>query len=426
MSPDAPGRQKERIMKGLVLCVDIGTTSLKAGLIGAGGEIISLSQQTFHKPDDVHAALAWLPALCCAVQEMKEEAAADICGICISGNGPTIVSEDGTTLLWNTDIPPSGLTLAPVVKSLFIPRILAFRSMYPLQWDASRYVYSGPEYLIHQLCGSDVTILPEARYKESYWTDEHLISVSIPKTKLPPFVPVSYNAGATVPAVTKQLELPRSVPVLCGGPDFIAAMVGTNSLEPGKMYDCAGSSEGVNLCTPDPIKTPGILPLPSVIPGLWNAAVLQTESGRMFVNFKRIVEAIEERGISYAELISWCIANPESDGFELLELLADNLKKSITTLHSEAAANNITVKLPVVVTGGQAKNEQWMQMKCNYAAVPLAVCNCADAELLGDAAIAQAGLGNYKSIKEAADAIVKIIKVYEPDTAKKHHMQDAK
>jgi xylulokinase len=413
-------------MKGIVLCADIGTTSLKAGLIGAGGEIISLSQQTFRKPDDIHAALAWLPALCRAVHEMCTEAAADICGICISGNGPTIVSEDGTTLLWNADIPPSGPAHSPAAKSLFIPRITAFRSMYPLQWDSSRYVYSGPEYLVHQLCGSDVTILPEARYAESYWTDEQLVSVSIPKAKLPPFVPVSYNAGKTIPSVTKQLGLPLPVPVLCGGPDFIAAMVGTNSLEQGKIYDCAGSSEGVNLCTPVPVKTPGILPLPSVIPGLWNAAVLQTESGRMFVNFKRIVEAIEERDISYAELISWCIANPESDGFELLELLADNLKKSINTLLSEAAENKIKIKLPVVVTGGQAKNEQWMQMKCDYADIPLAVCNCADAELIGDAVIAQAGLGNYKSIKEAADAIVKIIKVYEPDTAKKHNMLDTK
>jgi hypothetical protein len=44
----------------------------------------------------------------------------------------------------------------------------------------------------------------------------------------------------------------------------------------------------------------------------------------------------------------------------------------------------------------------------------LAVCNCADSELIGDAVTAQAGLGNYRSIREAAHAVVRITKRYTP------------
>lgn len=404
-------------MKSTVLCADIGTTSLKAGLIGGCGEVAAFSQRTFRNPDDEHAALAWLPALCSAVREMSAAGTADIRAVCISGNGPTIVSEDGTTLLWNADIPPAETTGSRAEKSLFIPRLLAFRTLFPSRWNSSRYVYSGPEFLIHQLCGGSVTILPESRYAESYWTKTQLLSVSLPEEKLPPFVPVAYNAGNTLPEITVQLSLPHPVPVFCCGPDFVAAMVGTNSLAPGKLYDCAGSSEGVNLCTAVPVTGKGLLSLPSVVPDLWNAAVMQAESGRMFVNFKRIVEAIEERSISYEELISGCISNPGSDGFEILEFVANNLKKSIKLLFDAAAENGLHVELPVVVTGGQAKSGQWMQMKCNYAGVPLAVCNCPDAELIGDAVIAQTGLGTYRSIKDAADAIVKITKVYTPESA---------
>jgi xylulokinase len=402
-------------MKSTVLCADIGTTSLKAGIINSTGEVVSFSQQTFEKPDNTQAARSWLPALCRAVHKMSGTNTADICAICISGNGPTIVSEDGTTLLWNADIPFIKSAGAPAEKSLFIPRLTAFRTLHPLQWNSSRYIYSGPEFLIHQLCGSSVTILPEQRYAQSYWTETQLRSASLPAEKLAPFVPTAYNAGNTLPGITRLLCLPHPVPVFCGGPDFIAAMVGTNSLAPGKLYDCAGSSEGVNLCTPSPVIKQGILPLPSVVPALWNAAVLQSESGRMFVNFKTIVEAVEERSVSYAELISMCISNPGSDGFEILELVADNLKKSIHALLDVAKENEIDVVLPVVVTGGQSKNEQWMQMKCNYAGVPLAVCNCADAELIGDAVMAQTGLGNYGSLKDAADALVKITKIYTPE-----------
>ena len=79
--------------------------------------------------------------------------------------------------------------------------------------------------------------------------------------------------------------------------------------------------------------------------------------------------------------------------------------------------NNIRVRLPVVVTGGQTKNEQWMQMKCDYARIPLALTACPDAELIGDAAGAFTGLGVYESLEEAAASLVKISKTYTPRNA---------
>jgi xylulokinase len=402
-------------MESTVLCADIGTTSLKAGLITGSGDVVSLSQQTFAKPDDVHASASWLPALSGAVKDMA--ARTDISGICavsVSGNGPTIVSEDGTTLLWNTDIPPLDTAGTPAADSLFLPRILSFKSLFPSQYSASRFLFSGPEYFVHQLTGSCITVLPEERYRSAYWTEEQLASVSFPAEKLPPFVSSLFNAGNTLPAVTSFLGLAHPVPVFCCGPDFIAAMIGTDSLAPGKIYDCAGSSEGLNLCTSVPVEGPYIRMLPSVVPGLWNAAVLQTESGRMFVNFKRIVEAIEDRDISYEELIAYCIANPQSDGYDILELVAGNLRKAAETLVTAAEKSGLTPASEIVVTGGQAKNDQWMQMKCDTAGMALAVCNCADSELIGDAVTAQAGLGNYRSIREAAHAVVRITKRYTP------------
>ena len=145
--------------------------------------------------------------------------------------------------------------------------------------------------------------------------------------------------------------------------------------------------------------------------------MLQTESGRMFVNYKTIVEAIMEREFSYEELIAYCLEHPESDGFEILALIAENLHRSFSALLAAAEKNNIRVILPVVVTGGQTKNEQWMQMKCDYAGIPLALTACPDAELIGDAAAAFTGLGVYGSLEEAASSLVKIIKTYKPRSA---------
>ena len=401
-----------------VISADIGTTSLKAALIDFSGSVKAFAKESFEKPDEKYIARKWFPALCSAAKKLIDEAGGDdIAAIGISGNGPTIVSEDGTTLLWNADIPPAPIAGTSAAHSLFIPRIAAFRELFPAEWNASPYIYSGPEYLIRTLTGRALTILPEARYESAYWTREQLEAASVPESKLPPYVPIASDAGETSEDATKALGLKKPVRVFCGGPDFIAAMIGTNTLAVGRIYDRAGSSEGVNICTPFPLHAERVRSLPSVIPGLWNASMLQTESGRMFVNYKTIVEAIMEREFSYEELIAYCLEHPESDGYEILSLIAENLRQSFSALLAAAEKNNIRVRFPVVVTGGQTKNDAWMQMKCDYAGVPLALTACADAELIGDAAAAFTGSGEYESLEKAASALVKIIKIYKPQNA---------
>ncbi|MBQ9495779.1 MAG: hypothetical protein IJR50_09115 [Treponema sp.] len=400
------------------LCADIGTTSLKAALIDKNGNMAAFSQKVFVNPDGEKVAHNWLPALYSAVQEMNMHAK-EICALCISGNGPTIVSEDGTTLLWNEPIDKIACAKTAAentsIRSLFIPRLLAFRERFPAQWNMSRFVYSGPEYAIWQLTGKNLTILPEMRYGETYWTDEQLELVALEREKLPPFANIAHNTGMTTPKATARLGLHKPIPVFCGGPDFIAAMIGTGSLYAGALYDCAGSSEGVNLCTAHQIHEQGMRNLPSVASGLWNAAVLQQKSGLRFVTYKKKFEAHMNNEISYAELIEQSIADKSSEGFSILEELAVNFRNAVNALINVAEKNHITVQLPIIVTGGQAKNDVWMQMKCNYAHVPLATCTCTDAELLGNAACAFYGLGVHKSLTDAAKSIVKIARRYEPD-----------
>ena len=217
--------------KKTVLSADIGTTSLKAALIDAAGNVKAFAKETFERPDERYIAQKWFPALCSAAKKLINEVGEDdIAAIGISGNGPTIVSEDGTTLLWNADIKPAPIAGTSAAHSLFIPRIAAFRELFPAEWNASRYIYSGPEYLIRKLTGSNLTILPEARYESAYWTREQLEAASLPEGKLPPYVPLSSDAGATHEKATAALGLKKPVRVFCGGPDFIAAMIGTNTL----------------------------------------------------------------------------------------------------------------------------------------------------------------------------------------------------
>lgn len=441
------------------LCADIGTTSLKAALVSDKGQVLSFSKIEFSSlrklwsKNTYSIARFWLPALQKAIKNIKKELhiqGALCCdAVCISGNGPTIVSEDGTTFLWSdyitAQIPPS--IPEKYKDSLFLPRLLAFKILYP-EIVESQKIFSGPEYLIWQLSNSQITILPEARYTAAYWTDEDLQFFSIPSPG--PFVPPGFDCGNILPKMAKRLSLSANAKIIAGGPDFTVAMIGTNSLTPGKLCDRAGSSEGINWCTENPVTFPGMRTLPSVIPGLWNASFLIKESGTALDKAKQDFEKANGVVITYDEFIKLCLdGSCDSDGntnnacntsngpahsacittndyftnsvhntthgAQTLKTLTDFSATTISTFRTLAKENSMPIADTVTITGGQAKNERWLIHKATACKINFGITEVADSELIGDAVLAAFGLGLYNSIQEAAEKMVKIKCVFKPE-----------
>ena len=405
-----------------VLSVDIGTTSLKAALSGvfsdAGIIVYASSRVPFECADKSKIALSWLPALRVALKQMRAKCIAStdcadpfsrLKGICISGNGPTIVAKDGTTLCWNeklsVDVPKS-------VKSLFIPRFLQFKAQYESVWENCDTIFSGPEYFIYRLCNKALTILPEERYTSAYWNTKSLYEAgfsALEQSKFPGFKSPGDCAGivSKESAILLDGMLSAGLPVFCGAPDFIAGLIGTATLQAGRICDCAGSSEGINLCTKTPIYAQGIRTLPSVISGLWNAAVLIPESGVKFACYKEREEERLGKKMSYDEFVSYVFDTAQSEGIAIMTELAEKVKVAVATLKSAAEQSGIKIEDKMQVTGGQALNNRWMQLKCDIVSLPLALSTAADAELTGDAILARFGLGEYESIQDAADSLVR-------------------
>lgn len=398
-----------------VLCADIGTTSLKAGLFTADGEAVFLCRKSFPEPDDRYVARGWMDALAAALRKLNEEQKSSIAGLCISGAGPTVVLDDGLTFRWNE--PLSGEVTVPpaAARSLFLPRILELKNRFTDEYAASTHVFSGPEYFIYQLTGSAVTILPEARFEQAYWNDDTALACGIDSGKLPDFYGPGVLAGHIYKSIADKLGLAAGLPVFCGAPDFVVALIGTNTLLPGRLCDRAGSSEGFNFCTDRQIFTPATRTLPSVIPGLWNISVLSTESGRIFVEYKHRLE--KERGatIEYPQLVEAALKNPESEGGKIIRQILEQVKGSVELLKKTLLAEGIAFPDSMTVTGGQAKNDSWIQMKADALGITLEICNCPDSELTGDSCAAWMGLGVYKSLQDAANHIVKVTKRFTPN-----------
>ena len=80
----------------------------------------------------------------------------------------------------------------------------------------------------------------------------------------------------------------------------------------------------------------------------------------------------------------------------------------------QKASEHASIPKPksITITGGQALNEKWTQIKCDTLCIPITVTECVDAELAGDNILARVSLGYYDSLEEAAFALVKKSKIW--------------
>ena len=405
----------------LVLAIDIGTTSLKAAFVSASGEVFSFkrveynslslsgsTRQSFDKKDsrvcrsanvaigndstalsralaikrgnDTVGAAAWSKAV---KSFLPSPLLSDCAAVSVSGNGPTIVSASGATLLWSdcaeTDCKPEtcGATKnasqdqdssaateivgkvknaepenctqaqkgAPAVdcaffekldvpdaqKKIYQPRLAAFARLFPDEWQASPRLYTSTQWLCNY---------------------------------------IEQNAAA--------LGLPQDARVFDAGPDFVAALVGTATLHAGRLCDRAGSSEGLNLCSPIFFEEPFLRTMPSPARDLWNISYL-----------------IQDPGSSRQEKVA-------------------NFCKAFNALKGAAAAHGAPLGDVIMVTGGQALDQQLLQEKADAVGIKVALAQVSDAEILGGTAAAFFRLGKFSSLEQSARAIFRQGKVFEP------------
>lgn len=413
-------------MEDFTLSVDIGTTSLKMAIISNSGNILARTKQKFNSIEKSKASYEWEKSFINGLNEFKNKNINQIVkSICVSGNGPTIISENGTSLLWNENI--EELNLSYQGTSLFIPRLLAFKKKYKKEWNESKFIFSGPEYFLYVLSKIPCTILPQERFLNAYWTRENLIENSFDDDeikKLPEFrKPAEIIGSLKNEKILEDFEnifFTKGTKVITGAPDFVSALVGTNTLSSGKICDRAGSSEGLNLCINKKINFPGLRLLPSIIDDLWNVSILLPQTGSDFSELKKSIEKELDKTFTYKEFVAALINNDGKEalldqGLYFLIQTALKIRESLNTLKKAANENQISFPDNMTSTGGQASNLLWTQMKSDITKMKINIPLCEDAELIGNAIFAFTALGFFNSIKEGADSICKIENVIEPN-----------
>ena len=433
-----------RTPQKLILAVDIGTTAMKGGLVSSEGELVAYHRVTYWEKtrQDYHA---WDPGVW--VEALREIVASvggyqRISAVAVSGQGPTVIPVDSDgkvlfyALLWmdKRNLRQEG------TKSFFLPKIAWFRENHPDLYEKTKWFLSCAEYLNFFLTGEARTITPSKEFIPYIWHSDDSAKYGLDLAKLPPFATMTDAVGSVTEHSSTFTGIPAGVPVVAAGSDFLVALLGAGAVEPGRTCDRAGTSEGINHCATAPLADKRLRTLPHAIDGLYNISGILSSTGRLFEWLRRITGQSDR---SYREILQeienlplersrpYFFPSFEKNGdFEFarggfLELHPDHTRDDMGRAVVESIAFGIRRVLETMesnglaidelrVTGGQARNVIWNQLKADITGKRILVPEIEDAELLGSAACALVRQGEFGSLREASGALVKVRAVFNP------------
>ena len=398
-------------MTHVILCADIGTTSLKAALFNLDAKLLSYVKHYYENPVEPD----WQSSFSQISKKIFSAFNTDLSldAICICGNGPTLASGK-YQLMWNRSFPHSSNEYTG--SSIFLPQVLNFREIYPASFNSSSYIYPCPEYLCHLLTGNSYVILNEKRFTSAYWTKEELEKYQIPEYKLPPYILSTQEYGVLTKEKAGDFSIPENIlakngtKVFCNGSDFASFLTGTNILRPGRSANRTGTSEGINLCTDKPLKAGGIRTLPSICEDCFNASVLIPDGGSIFARYKDA----NFPDSSFEEVINFALQDKKSEGYKVIMKIFNKEKEAINKLNSLAKKSGCKTITSLVISGPHTRFPEALQLKADVLGLPLEIPEITVTELSGCFCNAMAGLKKASSIYDAAQKYIKNAKIINP------------
>ena len=448
----------------MLLTVDIGTSSFKSALWDFDGNRLSFAALPLSINNDGVRYEAdcgqWLRAFEACCQKLGNLAA--VRAVIISGNGPSLVpvleepsiGEEGLCLaaenarLWldrravKYQAEVSALMGGFVDAGFFLPKILGIKNDEEELYRRTKYFLGCPEYLACALTGEARSVFPSDGFDRWFWNDSVLEKLELDAAKFPAFIRPGDAYGTILPYVSRHFGFTKNIPVISGGPDFFAAILGAGVMKPGQSCDRTGSSEGINLCTQNRINDERLMSYGHPVKPYWNLSGIISTTGKAiewcrdllglsnFEDFFTLARGSEpgsgglvflpylagERAPIWdpAALSLWRGMSLSTGRRELANSVLEGIGfaiRDVITVMEEAGAGADQLH----VTGGLAANAALNQIKADITGREILEPLQKEAELLGLAVIGACSLGKFSSFAEACAAMVRIEKTFSPD-----------
>jgi xylulokinase len=431
-------------MKKTVLAIDIGTSSIKAAIINNNGELLSWGRSAFvesRMSEQGWNTEIWPETLKKVLKRIEGLHKTD--AVVVSGNGPTLISlrGDGSysddPYLWmdKRKTPVKGM------DSFYLPAVLWMKNNSPDEYRKTSSLIPLESFIPYLLTGSLKVPLPNDEFRKYIWDKDEINSSGLDIEKFPDFVKTGDSIGSVTLKASSEFGIAAGVPVFAGGSDYLMALLGTGAVSPGTVCDRAGTSEGINYCSAQYKEYKGLRCLPHVVDGLYNVSALLTSSGRIFEWFRRMSG---KEQMSYIELIAeiqkvilsesdlyffpslkkgavWDFSGgamiglePEHGMREAGSAVVKSIGFAVRSLIEKMEMNGLVID-NIRMSGGQARNALWNQMKSDMTGKTILVPEICDGELLGCACTGFFGLGEFGSLLEGSEKLIRLKDEYHPD-----------
>ncbi len=317
--------------------IDLGSTSLKAGIFDAGGRPLAVAGRPTEqvRPDPAHPDwVVWDPeqiwggaADACREAVARLDDPRRIRAVAVTGMGmdgvpvdaggnvlyPFISWHDPRTVpqaAWWRKTVGAEKTFAvaglPVWHFEAVMRILWMREHEPAILARTATWLLIEDFLNFRLCGARATdysmascfLLLDQRRRD--WSEELLAAAKVPKALLPALKPSGTRLGAVSAAAAARTGLPEGTPVVLGGQDHLCGTLPVGAHRPGTVMNVIGTWDNLVTAVAEPVLTPAVRDASvcmqaHVAPGV-HAAWCGTMAGECLDWFRRLTGAAEGDG----------------------------------------------------------------------------------------------------------------------------------
>ncbi len=337
-------------MSALLLGIDIGTSSVKLGLVNDRAELLAAASAA-HEVDRPRPGWAqmdsdlWLRGVRDALPRACAQAgvdARDIDAVGFSAMFPVLVPLDADlrplhpailycdqrsipqTERLERDLPAerferiAGNRLTPGTCSL--TSLVWLKEERPGAFDAAAWFALAPGCVAAQWTGRPAADWGSASLSglmdlaQGEWSEELCAAAGVPLEKLPPLLAPAERAGALRPDVARALGLRAGIPVAVGSGDTICSAAGLGLTEPGQASVTCGTTDNVSAVADQPSFDPRFANCRHALPGRWIFIATMSNTGAALEWFKAGFAAAVAGDGSYDALFAAAAQAPPGAG----------------------------------------------------------------------------------------------------------------
>ncbi len=441
-----------------IIGLDLGTTEVKAGLVGLDGRLLALARSGYALDSSGGRGWAeqdpgaWWSAVVGAIRSLRAADVAEVVAIGLDGHGPTLVAVDArgeatrpaiTFLDSRAMAEAAELTARTGVEGWSLgglPAAVWVERHEPAVAAATRWYLATWEWLALRLTGVVAApLVPDQVVPDP----TRLATAGIPLDRLPPSTAAGRIVGGLTTNAADALGLAPGVPVAAGMVDAFASYVGAGLLEPGDAYDPGGSAGGFGVYWDRPLVVRGGFVTPAPLAGRYSVGAAMAATGRALDWYR---DDILGGTITTEALLAEAAATaPGAEGLVFLPYLAGErspiwdpdargVLAGLTLGHGrghvaraivEASALAIRhVAQPMIAAGvtvtamracgGPARSAFWNGVKADVTGFEVLVPEVLETAVLGSAITAGVGIGVHSDLPSAIAAMTSISARIEP------------